>query len=106
MHLFWVFVLVPLVTWGMVKASPRQLEVAGVLLFCTSLLGILVITGRDLLAWLPTVPPWVQAHWPRRVLFTLVMYSDVPFAQVLLAGAICWVWAKQLSRRRTNQASG
>jgi hypothetical protein len=97
MHLFWVVVLLPLMGWGLAKGQSHQLRRAGGLLFFGAVLAIVAVTGRDLLSWLPTVPPEFQVYWPRRVLYTLVTQSDVPLVQLLLAGAICW-WVGNRSR--------
>jgi hypothetical protein len=96
MHLLWALVLLPFVAWGLMKGKPHQLHLAGELLFFGALLGIIVVAGRDLLTWLPTVPSHVQTYWPRRALYTIVTLSDVPLVQGLIAGAICW----QAGRRK------
>jgi len=90
MHLFWLLVLVPPVGWGLARAQPARLRLAGMLLFFGSLLGIAVVVGRDLLAWLRSVPHEFRAYWARRALYTLGTLSDVPLLQGLLAGAVCW----------------
>jgi hypothetical protein len=90
MHLFWVVVLLPLIGWGLAKGQSHQLRRAGGLLFFGAVLAIVAVAGRDLLAWLPSVPPEFQVYWARRALYTLVTLSDVPLVQVLLAGAIFW----------------
>jgi hypothetical protein len=81
MHLFWVVVLVPPVGWALAKGRPHHLRLAGMLLFFGALTGMVVVTGRDLLAWLPAMPPEAQAYWPRRVLYTLAMVSGYELVQ-------------------------
>jgi hypothetical protein len=99
MHLFWAVVLVPPVAWALTRGRPRHLRLAGMLLFFGALTGIVVVAARDLLAWLPDAPPEFQAYWARRALYTVVLFSDVPLIQGLLAGAICWGVGRRRGRR-------
>jgi hypothetical protein len=99
MHLLWVIGLLPFVGWGLMKARPHHLCLAGTLLFSAALLGIVVVAGRNVLAWLQTMPPDLQTYWPWRALYAVVTLSDVPLLQGLLAGAICWSVGKGRERR-------
>jgi hypothetical protein len=104
MHLFWALALLPLIVLALAKGQPHHLRLAGMLLSLGAGLGIAVVVGRDLLAWLPAVPPEFHGYWARRALYTLVTLSDVPLLQVLGAGAICWSVGHRRLRRMARPA--
>jgi hypothetical protein len=99
MHLFWVVVLIPPIAWALNSGRSGFLVLLGGVLFLGSGLTTAVLAGRDVLVWLSSMPPQYQVYWGRRALYTIVMFSDVPLIQLMLAGAVCWTVGRR-SRER------
>jgi len=101
MHAFWAVTLVPLTAWALPLLSPRNLRVVGAFVVGLGLgvLGIVVV--RELVVWLPSVPPEFQRYFPQRLLFVVATTSDVPVVQAMVAGAVCWAVGRR--RRRSGE---
>jgi hypothetical protein len=105
MHLLWLLLLAPLIVLGTAQLGPRFLRFAGMLLVSGSVLAIAVVAGLDLLDWFSRTAPEFHVYWPRRTLYTLLTLSDVPFFQLLIAGAICWASADRRLRAAPQLSS-
>jgi hypothetical protein len=104
MHAFWALALLPPTACALSLLSARSLRLVGSIVMGLGLAGLGFVFARELLVWLPSVPPEVQRYFPQRLLFVLATLSDVPLVQVTLAGAVCWAVSR--NRRATSALDG
>lgn len=100
MHLLWVLALVPVV-WVLALWQPRWLRSSGWGTIALAVVAATAVAGWDLSGWLAAASPEYRGDWPKRAAYTLATLSDVPFAQMFLAGLACVVLGRR-PNRRTN----
>jgi hypothetical protein len=101
MHLFWIFLLAPLLIWGLYNWSPRGRWWAGVLFLAIGLAGIGIVFIRESATWLLSVPPDYRKYLPQRLVFSLATLSDWPLVQVTIVGAV-WRFSAR-NRKKVNE---
>lgn len=90
MHLFWCVALAAGVH-AVRTLRPNLLRPLSATLLLAAAVGIALIVGGDLRAWLAGASDSARAFWPRRVGYTFATKTDYPLLQVLAAGVVCLV---------------
>jgi hypothetical protein len=98
LHGLWALALLPFVIWGMRKWSPSWLRFVGHALSAVGLLAVVVLVGRELLTWYPSVTLQHPRYITQRVLYTLATSTDLPAVQVFVAGIALWITAWRRKR--------
>ena len=88
-HGFWFVLLAGGALLAARTWPPRLLRYVGFGLILGAVVALVVLTGWDLVSWLPQVANASQKHLVQRCLFVVLTSVDVPAIPILLAGIIC-----------------
>jgi hypothetical protein len=104
MHGFWLMLFLLPTTWLLASVSPSRLCLAGAGAFWIGMIGLIIVAGRGLTTWLD-----MAAEMPRyvghRLLYSVVIATDLPFGQLALAGVASWLVGRQRMRPGAHRQS-
>lgn len=99
MHLLWLVLFVPPAVVAGLRLSPVAAIRLGLLVAMGSAVVAVCVVGLDVARWLSLTTAEFHGYAGRHALYSLAVHTDVPMAQAVLAGLLCWGVASRSDRR-------
>jgi hypothetical protein len=68
-------------------------------------IGLAAVTCREALTWLRDVPEEWRVYFPLRLVYTVIMLTDAPLLQLVIAGVVACVLVRRRNRAQRRQAT-